>query len=94
MRKGFGLYGLVEQRIGENPLSGHLFVFCNRSRNRLKILYWDGSGIWICAKRLEKGRYSWPIGEKDKVLMDRETFTMLISGLELRKIERKKWYRR
>ena len=56
--KGFdGLFGLVRQRLEADPLSGHLFLFCNRPRTRLKVLLWDGSGLWVCAKRLEKGRY-------------------------------------
>ena len=61
MRKGFeGLYGLVRDRLSCEPLSGHLFLFCNAQRNRLKVLVWDGSGLWVCAKRLEKGRFTWP----------------------------------
>ena len=61
MLKGFeGLYGLVRDRLSCEPLSGHLFLFCNGQRNRLKVLVWDGSGLWVCAKRLEKGRFTWP----------------------------------
>jgi transposase len=76
MRKGFdGLYGLVRDRLLCEPMSGHLFLFCNARRNRLKILYWDSTGLWICAKRLERGRFSWPrvSGEDEtKVLLSHE----------------------
>jgi len=51
MRKGYdGLYGLVRDKLGLEVRTGHLFLFANSRRNRLKILYWDGSGLWICAK--------------------------------------------
>ena len=56
MRKGFdGLYGLVRDHLGQDPLSGHLFLFTNRDRTRLRVLVWDGSGLWVCAKRLSGG---------------------------------------
>ena len=52
MRKGFdGLYGIVANRLGMDPTSGHLFVFCNATRTRIKVLTWDGSGLWLCNKR-------------------------------------------
>ena len=61
MRKGFeGLYGLVRDHLGHDPLSGHLFLFTNRTHTRLKALVWDGSGLWVCAKRLERGCFHWP----------------------------------
>jgi len=97
MRKGFdGLYGMARDRLGIDPLSGHLFVFCNRRRNRLKVLYWDGSGLWICSKRLEKGRFSWPAQGDDqgRVRMSSEELTLLVGGIELSRSRKKEWYRK
>jgi len=66
MRKGFdGLYGRVRDVLGCDPLSGHLFLFANARRSRLKVLLFDGSGLWICAKRLEKGRFAWPEASRE-----------------------------
>lgn len=97
MRKGFdGLFGIARDRLGIDPMSGHLFVFCNGRRNRLKVLYWDGSGLWICSKRLEKGRFSWPTegDEQGRVRMSSEELTLLVSGIELSRSGRKDWYRK
>ena len=97
MRKGFeGLYGLVRDQLGLDPLSGHLCIFCNKERNRLKILFWDGSGLWVCAKRLEKGRFSWPIqcSEQGRVALSHEELALLLGGIDLRRTQRKNWYRK
>jgi len=100
MRRGFnGLYGLVRDRLGEDPLSGHVFLFSNRARTRVKALVWDGSGLWVCAKRLERGCFHWPkqaeaeSGSKS-VTMRPEELTMLLNGLDLKAVQqRKNWYR-
>jgi transposase len=86
----------VRDALGEDPLSGHLFVFANRNRTRIKILVWDGSGLWVCAKRLEQGRFAWPqAGEEDKrIAMRGEELTMLLSGIDLRQATQRKWFRR
>jgi transposase len=98
MRKGFdGLYGLVRDRLMCEPTSGHLFLFCNARRNRLKILYWDSTGLWICAKRLERGRFSWPsVSNEDetKALLSHEELALLLGGIDLSRTRRKQWYRR
>jgi transposase len=98
MRKGFeGLYGLVRDVLGGDPLSGHVFLFANRQRTRLKILFWDGSGLWVCAKRLEKGRFHWPEAKAGEasVAMRQEELTLLLSGLDLKQAKpRRGWYRR
>jgi transposase len=96
MRKGFdGLYGLVRQRMEADPLSGHLFLFCNRPRTRLKVLFWDGSGLWVCAKRLEKGCFSWPqeLGEGAKASLRGDELALLLGGIDLAKTRRKDWWR-
>jgi transposase len=98
MRKGFdGLYGLVRDRLGEDPLSGHLFLFTNQARTRLKALIWDGSGLWVCAKRLERGRFGWPQApaEAGSVTMRPEELAMLVNGLEWGQAQQRRgWYRR
>jgi transposase len=100
MRKGFdGLFGLVQGRLEADPLSGHLFLFCNRTRTRLKALYWDGSGLWICAKRLEKGRFSWPDEAAGgiaaaRVSINAEELSMLLGGIDIARSRRKFWWRR
>jgi len=97
MRKGFdGLYGLVRDRLLCEPLSGHLFLFCNAQRNRLKVLLWDGSGLWVCAKRLSKGCFRWPPSgdAQGKVVLSHEELTLLLGGIDLRQGERRRWYRR
>ena len=84
MRKSFeGLHGLVRDRLSCDPLSGHVFLFSNAQRNRLKLLFWDGSGLWVCAKRLEKGRFRWPEaeGEESKVALSHEELTLLLGGI-------------
>ena len=86
------LFALTESVLKENPLSGHWFVFTNQDRNRVKVLFWDGSGLWVCAKRLEKGRFSWPRGADACARMRTEELLALLSGLEVK--EKAGWFRR
>lgn len=97
MRKGFeGLYGLVRDQLQLEPLSGHIFIFSNAQRNRLKLLFWDGSGLWVCAKRLEKGRFRWPPAESghSKVVLSHEELALLLGGIDLAGSRRRVWFRR
>ena len=97
MRKGFeGLYGLVRDQLQLEPLSGRLFIFSNAQRNRLKLLFWDGSGLWVCAKRLERGRFRWPQAEagQRKVVLSQEELALLLGGIDLAGSQRRAWFRK
>jgi len=92
MRLSFnGLYALAQSVLGQDPLTGHLFVFTNRLKNRIKIIYWDGSGLWVCAKRLEGGTFGWPSGEGTSCSLRPEELQLLLHGLEGK--PRRHWYR-
>jgi transposase len=83
MRKSIaGLSVIVQESFGLDLFDHALFVFCNRSRNRLKILEWDGDGFWLHFKRLEKGRFRWPeaADESKTMILSREELEYLLGG--------------
>ena len=91
-RKSFnGLHILVKEVLEQEPTNGYLFVFTNKSRNRLKILFWDGSGLCLFCKRLERSTYAWPTGEGHSRSLRPEELQLLIHGIE--GIPRSCWYR-
>ncbi len=97
MRKSFeGLGGIVRGHLDADPLSGHLFLFSNKRRTRLKILYWDGSGLWVMAKRLDKGTFNWPSVSSDQsaLRVPTEEMAALIGGLDLLAAKRRSWFRK
>lgn len=95
MRKSFdGLQNAVRSVIARDPLSGHFFVFCNRRRDRLKILLWDRSGFWVFAKRLEKGTFAWPASDARSVELRSEELSILLGGFDLARARRRAWYDR
>ncbi len=97
MRKSFnGLWSAVSECLQEYPRSGALFVFINKNRTRLKLLYWDGTGVWVLAKRLEEGRFSWPAHSqaKAKLTLTPEALALLIGGVQLKSCSLKAWYER
>jgi transposase len=94
MRKSFDtLAAVVTGAVNADPLSGHMFVFCNRRRDRLKVLIWEESGFWLLAKRLEKGTFDWPDGPHVKIEYTPAELAALLDGLELSG-RRKRRYRR
>jgi len=97
MRTGVdGLYGKIRDVLGCDPTSGHIFLFSNARRNRLRLVFFDGSGLWVCAKRMEGGRLYWPepAGKENRVQLSREQFALLIGGIDLVQTRERKWYRR
>ena len=87
---------LVRDRLQLDPLSGHMFLFWNAQRNRLKLIFWDGSGLWVCAKRLERGRFRWPAAEtgQTKVVLSHEEMALLLGGIDLAGSKRRAWFRK
>lgn len=98
LRKSFtGLWALAVNELKEDPKTGALFVFCNRRRNRVKTLYWDGTGVWVMTKRLEKGTFSWPQGvevNNGKLPLSPEALGLLLDGVDLKNGSLRPWYQR
>jgi transposase len=91
MRKSFdGLFGLASGFLGQDPLSGHLFVFRNRTGDRLKVLYWDRDGLAIWYKRLEKGTFRMPAASADasSVELDACQWALILQGVDLKTARR------
>jgi transposase len=85
MRKNInGLSAIVEGSFKLDPFDDALFVFCNRNRDRLKILEWDGDGFWLYFKRLEKGHFRWPApGEEATMTLSDEELNILLGGAKV-----------
>jgi transposase len=97
MRKSFnGLWSAVTEQLAEDPKSGAVFAFINKERTRLKLLYWDGTGVWVLAKRLEEGRFSWPAASdaRSKLALAPEALALLVGGVDLKRGSLKAWYER
>jgi transposase len=106
LRKGFdGLFALVENVICEDPFSGHLFVFRNQRRDRLKVLWWDRDGLAIFYKRLERGSYEFPTdrmrkrasapgGDSRRLEIRADELALLLEGIDLQSVKRRARYQR
>jgi transposase len=85
MRKGFtGLSAVVQHALASNPLCGHVFVFRGRRGDLLKLLWWDGTGLCLLAKRLERGRFIWPQAQGGSVCLSTAQLSMLLEGIDWR----------
>ena len=92
-RKGFdGLAQLAREVIEQDPMSGHLFVFSNRRRDRVKILYWDRDGLAIWMKRLEKGTFRWPSPETKSLEWSGVELAAVLGGIDLNETKRRPRY--
>ena len=97
MRRSFdGLHAVVTSAMKLDAFGGHLFVFANRRKDRVKILYWDRDGFAVWAKRLEEGTYAMPFGEEDEPRREitAQELGALLSGIDLSQAKRRKRYRR
>ena len=89
MRRGFdGLSGQVQTVLQQQPFSGHVFVFRGRRGDIVKLLWWEGDGLCLFAKRLERGRFIWPKAESGTVHLSRAQPSMLLEGIDWRRVER------
>jgi transposase len=89
LRKGFdGLAALVQMQLAEDPFSGQLYVFRGRRGDRVKILWWDGDGMCLFAKRLERGRFVWPQATSGTVSLTGAQLSMLLEGIDWRRPSR------
>ena len=97
LRKGFdSLAAVAREALRQDPHSGHLFAFCNRRRTRVRLLYWDGTGMWLLTKRLEAGTFAWPGAEPGVVgvTLRSEELAMLLGGLHAEVVRRPRYERR
>ena len=95
MRKSYDtLAAIVEQELELDSMSGALFVFCNRRRDRLKVLLWDGSGLCLYAKRLEKRTFSWPSSEDRYLCFSDLQLHALLHGIDFYEVRERKWIRK
>ena len=96
LRKSFnGLYAIARYELDEVPEDGALFIFSNRTKTRIKVLCFDGTGCWVSVKRLEEGTFSWPMGSaKKKMPLKPEALALLLDGVDLRGAKLRPWYER
>jgi transposase len=87
MRRGIdGLSMIVQQALAHSPCAGSAFVFGNRARNRIKVLLWDGTGVWLCQRRLHEGRFTWPSAGERCFTLTQAQWEWLIAGVNWQRL--------
>ncbi len=95
LRKAFdGLAALVRQSLGHDPLNGCVYVFGNKRKDRIKILFWEPGGYWLCLRRLEQGTFRWPRSDAVCARYSREELSLLLGGIDLNQTSKRAWHRR
>ena len=88
MRAGIdGLSVRIQNTLGRGPCDGSAYAFANRRRNRLKLLIWDGNGVWLCQRRLHRGHFSWPSADSPVFTVSAAQWRWLITGVDWRRLE-------
>jgi len=86
LRRGFtGLSAIVQVQLEQDPFAGHVFVFRGRRGDLIKVLWWDGDGLCLFAKRLERGRFVWPRADGGTVSLTRAQLSMMLEGIDWRR---------
>lgn len=87
MRLGIdGLSARIQNRLGRAPCDGSVFAFSNRARTRVKLVVWDGTGVWLCQRRLHQGRFAWPQGEAASFTLSAAQWAWLITGVQWQRL--------
>lgn len=87
MRRGMdGLSSIVQQALGHSPCAGSAFVFRNRAGNRLRLLLWDGNGVWLCQRRLHRGHFTWPKATDACFSINQAQWQWLIAGVDWQRL--------
>jgi transposase len=90
MRRGIdGLSSIVQQVLGQSPCSGSAFIFRNRAGNRLRLLVWDGNGVWLCQRRLHQGSFVWPKVQEAGFVLSQAQWEWLIAGVDWQRLPAK-----
>ena len=89
-----GLSVIIQESMKEDPFSSSVFLFCNVERKLLKAVYWDKTGFWLSQKRLEKGKFPWPVDESEARELTVEELRMLLAGIDFFKAHKEVYYKK